>query len=751
LDFSRGTNILIGRMGAGKSSVMDAVAYALFGKYPALQHRHVSVTDIITNRPTQMQEASVKLDFDVDDNSYEIIRNISLDGVAKATLNKNGAYLQSQPQRVTEEIEKVLKTDYDLFTRAVYSEQNRLTYFLELSPSERKKELDELLGLNLFANALENTTALANKINDMAEDASATAKGFDIEKQKQQLDSLKQNLKTLDKEKEQKAHELIDAKARFESVAKELTNGKAQLAKRQELGKELAELRSKAATLQKEIDRIKEQIHESKEEIDRKIEQQKSIVEKCKKEYMEEAEKEKLAISELASASAEMKQLEKDAKQFESISEELKQKGTSKSVKELVEKKKIELSEIMAKKASLSAAKNDNEKWIEELKRHVAKCPVCERELTDEMINMLIKSKSKAIEEAKSALDKISKQEQDVQKEINEKESLASELALLEKQAQELGNAEEKLGSTTKRAKELEAKRKAVEERAEAKNKELTKANETFSKLEQLAIELERKERYEAELEAAKAETSAKQRELEGISVDETQVDALQKKHTEASSTLSAISASLESYERLIADSEKQISEKQEQIEQINRLYADIEKKRKIANELLKYKNAIASTQTELRTRLVDYINRTMQTIWPELYPYADYTSIKLEPAKDDYVLMLRTNRQGSAWEAVEAIASGGERSIACLAMRVAFALVLVPNLKWLILDEPTHNIDQQGIERFVKAVGETLPKYIEQIFIITHDELLKQARDAKIYMFTRDKSTGAETVAERI
>ncbi|MEM0074601.1 MAG: AAA family ATPase, partial [Candidatus Micrarchaeaceae archaeon] len=563
LDFSRGTNILIGRMGAGKSSVMDAVAYALFGKYPALQHRHVSVTDIITNRPTQMQEASVKLDFDVDDNSYEIIRNISLDGVAKATLNKNGAYLQSQPQRVTEEIEKVLKTDYDLFTRAVYSEQNRLTYFLELSPSERKKELDELLGLNLFANALENTTALANKINDMAEDASATAKGFDIEKQKQQLDSLKQNLKTLDKEKEQKAHELIDAKARFESVAKELTNGKAQLAKRQELGKELAELRSKAATLQKEIDRIKEQIHESKEEIDRKIEQQKSIVEKCKKEYMEEAEKEKLAISELASASAEMKQLEKDAKQFESISEELKQKGTSKSVKELVEKKKIELNEIMAKKASLSAAKNDNEKWIEELKRHVAKCPVCERELTDEMINMLIKSKSKAIEEAKSALDKISKQEQDVQKEINEKESLASELALLEKQAQELGNAEEKLGSTAKRAKELEAKRKAAEERAEAKNKELTKANETFSKLEQLAIELERKERYEAELEAAKAETSAKQRELEGISVDETQVDALQKKHTEASSTLSAISASLESYERLIADSEKQISEKQ--------------------------------------------------------------------------------------------------------------------------------------------------------------------------------------------
>ncbi|MEM3781672.1 MAG: AAA family ATPase [Candidatus Micrarchaeaceae archaeon] len=751
LEFSRGTNILIGSMGAGKSSVLDAIAYALFGKYPALQHRRISITNIITNRPEQMREASVRLAFDAEGNSYEVTRSISLDGTTKATLSKNGAYVQSQPQRVTEEIEKVLKVDYDLFARAVYSEQNGLTYFLELSPKDRKKELDELLGLNLFANAFENTTALANKIKDMAESEGMAAKGFDLERHKQQLDTLKQSLERLAKEKEHNEEELSKAKAGFESTGKELEEAKALLAKKNALSKELAEQASKAAMLQKEIEKIKEQVKESKEELGKNIERQKAIVERLDKEHDAEVRMEKALISELAAAKAELRQLEKESKEQESISAELAQKGSSKSVAELAEKKKKELDGLMSKKASLNAAKSDNEKWLVELESHVAKCPVCERELTEDMIKMLLKSKSEAIESARAEIEKLSKQEQALQKEVKELEKRANELAVLESRAMELAHANEKRKSAAEQAKELETRAKAASEGAEAKGRELAAAKEALAKLEQSAAELSRKERYETELSAVTKESSAKQRELDHIKIDETQAEAVQKRHMEASSALSAAKASLESYEKLISETEKQIKDKKEQIEQINRLYANIEKKKKVVNELLKYKNAIAATQAELRASLVDYINRTMQAVWPELYPYSDYTSIKLEPAEDDYVLMLRTNRQGSEWEAVEAIASGGERSTACLALRVAFALVLVPNLKWLILDEPTHNIDRQGIEKFVKAVSEALPKYIEQIFIITHDELLKQARDAKIYMLARDKSASTGTAAERL
>ena len=99
----------------------------------------------------------------------------------------------------------------------------------------------------------------------------------------------------------------------------------------------------------------------------------------------------------------------------------------------------------------------------------------------------------------------------------------------------------------------------------------------------------------------------------------------------------------------------------------------------------------------------------------------------------------------------MNAIASGGERSIACLAMRVAFALVLVPNLKWIILDEPTHNIDQQGLGKFVKSIGEVMPRIVDQVFIITHDEMLKQVENARVYVLTRNKEENGETVVDRL
>ena len=91
-------------------------------------------------------------------------------------------------------------------------------------------------------------------------------------------------------------------------------------------------------------------------------------------------------------------------------------------------------------------------------------------------------------------------------------------------------------------------------------------------------------------------------------------------------------------------------------------------------------------------------------------------------------------------------MASGGERSIGSLAMRIALAMVIVPNLKWLILDEPTHNIDSTGISRLIEVLGEALPSVVEQIFIITHDDNLKQISSAKVYQLERDKATAAPT-----
>jgi DNA repair exonuclease SbcCD ATPase subunit len=136
-----------------------------------------------------------------------------------------------------------------------------------------------------------------------------------------------------------------------------------------------------------------------------------------------------------------------------------------------------------------------------------------------------------------------------------------------------------------------------------------------------------------------------------------------------------------------------------------------------------------------------------MQGLWPQLYPYNDYPGIRLNATKDDYSLEVNTSiEEGEeSWSPVEGIASGGERSVACLSMRVALAMVVVPNLRWLILDEPTHNIDASGISKLIETLSGPLPELVDQIFIITHEEELKQI-PGTVYVLGRNKAANAPT-----
>jgi DNA repair exonuclease SbcCD ATPase subunit len=114
-----------------------------------------------------------------------------------------------------------------------------------------------------------------------------------------------------------------------------------------------------------------------------------------------------------------------------------------------------------------------------------------------------------------------------------------------------------------------------------------------------------------------------------------------------------------------------------------------------------------------------------------------------------DYTLQLR-DHVGN-WIPVEGIASGGERTDACLALRIAFAMVLAPNLKWIVFDEPTHNLDSQGIEELAKVMRERLPEIVRQILLITHEERLEGAVSGYLYRFYRNKAVNEPTRVEQV
>ena len=72
-------------------------------------------------------------------------------------------------------------------------------------------------------------------------------------------------------------------------------------------------------------------------------------------------------------------------------------------------------------------------------------------------------------------------------------------------------------------------------------------------------------------------------------------------------------------------------------------------------------------------------------------------------------------------------------------------------NLSWLILDEPTHNLDTEGVEKLAYSMKHNLPSLVDQIFIITHDEGMESAVSASLYRLDRQKDKDEPSSTMRI
>jgi DNA repair exonuclease SbcCD ATPase subunit len=168
----------------------------------------------------------------------------------------------------------------------------------------------------------------------------------------------------------------------------------------------------------------------------------------------------------------------------------------------------------------------------------------------------------------------------------------------------------------------------------------------------------------------------------------------------------------------------------------LKRYKEEIDKDQDISEKLSKFVKVLKLTQDQLRQEFLKNVNHSMSMIWNELYPYGDFSDVRLTIDRD-YVLQLKGSE---GWISVEGTASGGERSLACLALRIAFSMALVPNLKWLILDEPTHNLDVNAIDQFTGVLRERINSFVEQVFLITHEERVSEGILGSLYRLERNK-----------
>jgi len=141
-----------GPTGAGKSSLVDAIVFALYGQVPRVGDDY---KQLISHGAERL---SVLLEFAVGDERYRVSRTARRTGASQQRLERFRAGrwepIADRVREIRTEVERVLGLDYDGFTRSVVLPQGQFDAFLKGEPKERRKILVALLGLGIYEKML---------------------------------------------------------------------------------------------------------------------------------------------------------------------------------------------------------------------------------------------------------------------------------------------------------------------------------------------------------------------------------------------------------------------------------------------------------------------------------------------------------------------------------------------------------------------------------------------------------------------
>ncbi|MDQ3812120.1 MAG: SMC family ATPase, partial [Chloroflexota bacterium] len=142
--------VLTGDNGNGKSALLDAMTWALWGRARAR-----SVDELIHSGASEME---VDFEFLLDDRQYRVCRKRQRRGKYGTSMldffvMSDGGYrpLTERSQSETERLmERTLRMSYETFTSSSFIQQGRADSFTTSSPAERKKILAEILELGYY-------------------------------------------------------------------------------------------------------------------------------------------------------------------------------------------------------------------------------------------------------------------------------------------------------------------------------------------------------------------------------------------------------------------------------------------------------------------------------------------------------------------------------------------------------------------------------------------------------------------------
>ena len=790
IEFPRGITLFQGDIGTGKSSVLMAVEFALFGlgsqKPDALLK-------------TKTKNGSVTLNFEVNETQYEIKRTLKRDkkSVTQDTghVISNGAKENLSASELKPRILQILKfneppgprSESKIYQYAVFTPQEEMKSVLN-DPKQRLETLRKAFGIEDYKIAVDNAVNIVRSIDSKMKEAKMGFKELDDLQEK-----LKENTNKISNTKTERAKQKTKieyATNKLESIKKQRQDLQSKEREIIQLEYEIKQLTSDIEAINSYLQSVSEQLYSENEELSSTIEELNELkqIKKPTKKTTRQLDKEiKTAKSNIKKLSATNFDINFLSQSIQELSKKL---SYDKKISENTLRKKIKNLELEIKKTqqefddnkaalrNSERAKSKLELDIENLNKNIrelsqagAKCPVCENPLNKSHIEHLGKEREEKLKQNKSELEKV---------QSNLKEILDTQQSL-----------EGKIDQQKKEKSELENQIPILDE-IKTKNDKLHKLEQDALKLKKLTEIIEEKDfPNTGEFEDQESYLAALRNELvkykgsrinikkleKRATIKQKKVTSLEKKKTTSSSTISKLEKSLPQKESKlspiqkiekenlqISENESQISEEKSLLEtELGSIEANLANLNKESDRLNNEINSAEKYEqkymqlSNYNEWINDFFITTVKLIEKQVMisiqqdfnkTYQNWFSMMIEdPTKEsrideDFTPLVE---QDGVLLPTDYF-SGGEKTSIALAYRLTLNTLMrqeTDSLKsnLLILDEPTDGFSKSQLYK-VRPILQKLNS--QQIILVSHERELESYVDN---IFRISKENGISTV----
>ncbi|MEM4971091.1 MAG: SMC family ATPase, partial [Sulfolobales archaeon] len=731
--FGRGLTAIVGPNGAGKSSIVEAILLALFDR-----GGQSSQEIIRTGRSKRgvvrigSQWAAIELEFEAGGRVYRVRREYDGEG------NSRNHYLEeiSGGSRkllargvsdVTEYIASNILGAKDplVFTSTIFSRQDMLAQFLEMSARDRWEKILRMMGLEDLERARELAKEAADKADKMLAEIARDEQNLRdlrdrLARDKADAARLRQELQIIDSKISEAEARRKDLEERIGVLRKAIEKIE-MLVTLEQLERELGGLENELRISRNRLDLYRglgldrDSVMKLYDTYRRSIQcgDKRVDIERRVKSYSEE-------IDRLRRAPQDLKGLAKSLGiEIEEISQE---------VLDMARKTYEDLSRRLGEVRGSIATYTR----LLELRPEGGRCPFCGRELGAEDARHIIERHRvevdrlrreeasleelarragklyRDVEEAlskirsyRSKVEELSKELEDLRACVEEGMAICSRISdiagkifpgeprscgdILKKMAEELGSLLERIERAEKRVKELEDLR--IRERISSLRRELEDLLSSSPWLKGVS-------EYRGELARAEAEAREIQRHIEDL------------KRRRGS-----IEGELSRLEKIVREREEKISELEKRISMKPSLEKSLKILRVLEKSFFGREGLLSQILTQIvARRLEEEVNRALEA-------FSRPFRVSIE---SDFNIAIRSH--GGALLGLNSL-SGGERTMLAIAFRIALAKTLLGRLPGvMILDEPTQNLDVENKARLFEMVRE-IAGMLEQVIVVTHDE----------------------------